>query len=160
MDDLPTDPPEPPHIPDMTTRTARRLSEVIGNSQDILLTVSSAFPLGFFPDTITIDREKVTIVNRTFFRVAEIVSIRIEDVLNVTADVGPFFGAIKIHTRFFDANKHAVKYLRRTDALRTKRILQGYVVAVQKKIDCSAFSAVQLAGLLDELGQGSPSKDM
>lgn len=139
---------------------ARRLSEAIGHSQDMLFSATTVFPFTLFPGTITVDREKVTVVNRWFFRVAEIVSIRIEDILNVTADVGPFFGALKIQTRFFDRDIHSINFLRRNDALKLKRLLQGYVIASKKEIDCDAFTADELAKLLDEIGQGHPSKDM
>ncbi len=140
--------------------SARRLAEAIGNSRDMLFLASTVFPFTLFPDTVTVDREKVTVVNRTFFRTAEIVSIRISDVLNVTADVGPFFGSVKIQTKFFDSDNHAITFLRREDALRLKRLLQGYVIASQKEIDCDSFTAPELARLLDEIGQGHPKKDM
>lgn len=142
------------------SRRARRLSEAIGHSQDTIFSATTVFPFNLFPDTVTVDREKVTIVNRTFFRTAEIVSLRIDDVLNIMADVGPFFGAVKIQTRFFDAASYSIKFLRRQDALKLKRILQGYVIASQKGLDCDAFTAEELETLLDEIGQGNPSKDM
>lgn len=81
-------------------------------------------------------------------------SIRIEDILNVTVDVGPFFGSLKIFTRFFNANKpYMVSFLRRDDALRIKRILQGYIIALQKNIDCSTLPTKELADMLHELGK-------
>lgn len=141
--------------------TARRLKEIIGNSQETLMTATTVFPFTLFPDTVIIDREKISIAHRFFFRVAEVVSMRIEDILNVTADVGPIFGSVSMLTRFFDPDKpYTVNYLWRGDALRLKRILQGYVIAIQKSIDTSALSAKELATLLDEFGQGNPSKDM
>ena len=157
MDNRPTnDPPGQQQLHDITTRTARKLSEVIGNSQDVLFSANTVFPFVLFPDTVTVDREKVTVAHRTFFRVAEIVSVPIEDVLNVTADVGPFFGSIVIQTRFFD-NHANINFLKRHDALKLKRVLQGYVVATKKSIDCSTFSASQLAEILDNLGKGHPT---
>ena len=141
--------------------TAQQLRELIGNSQETLMKATTVFPFTLFPDTVIIDREKISIANRFFFRVAEVVSMRIEDVLNITADVGPIFGSISILTRFFDPDKpYTVNYLRRGDALRLKRILQGYVIAIQKGIDTGALSAKELAMLLDEFGQGNPEKDM
>lgn len=145
----------------ITGRNSRKISEAIGHSQDILYIASTVFPFTLFPDTVAVDREKVTVVNRTFFRTAEIVSIRIHDVLNVTADVGPFFGAVRIQTRFFESDIHHIKFLRREDALRLKRLLQGYVIAAQKEIDCDSFTAEELTKLLNEIGQGHPTyKDM
>src|SRR5476651_308569 len=86
-------------------KTEGELTQVIGNAHDILIRVTTMFPFTIFPDTITIDRTKLTITHREFFKSAEVLSIGIEDILNVAATVGPFFGSVKIHTRFFDPDK-------------------------------------------------------
>src|SRR5688572_4826046 len=131
---------EPPDSPNSQTqqvsRRARRLSEAIGHSKDTIFKATTVFPFNLFPNTIVIDREKVTIINRIFFKVSEVVSLRIHDVLNVMADVGPFFGSIRIQTRYFDQSGYSITYLKRRDALKLNRILQGYVIALQKGIDC------------------------
>ena len=140
-------------------KTANELIDTIGGSQDVLIRVTTAFPFALFPDTITIDRTKLTITHRDFFRLGESLSINIEDILNVTAGVGPLFGTIKLSTRFFDALKpYVVRHLTRGDTLRIKRILQGYIIAKQKKVDSSALSTRELAKLLDELGKVAPAE--
>jgi hypothetical protein len=96
-----------------------------------------------------------------FFRVAESMSIRIADILNVTADVGPIFGSLKIATRFFDPQKpYAVKYLWRDDAIKLKGIVQGYIIALQNEVDCSALSPQELSKKLQDLGQGALSEEI
>ncbi len=142
-------------------RTAQKLTKAVGEAHQVLVSENTVFPFTLFPDTITVDREKVTIAHRIFFGVAEVISIRIEDILNVTADVGPFFGSLRITTRFFDTSKpYNVNFLWRGDALRIKRVLQGYVIATQKKIDCSVFSPAPLVEMLDKLGQGVPNENI
>lgn len=129
------------------------LAQTISNSHEVLFTATTSFPFTLFPDTITIDRTKLTIAHKEFFKVGEVMSIRIEDILNVTADVGPFFGSLKVYTRFFNNDKpYHINYLKRADALRIKRILQGYIIAIQKNIDCSSLPTDQLASILDDLG--------
>lgn len=135
------------------TDSAMELTQTINRSHEILIQATTVFPFTLFPDTVTLDRAKLTIAHREFFWVAEVMSIRIEDILNVTADVGPFFGSLKIFTRFFATDRpYTVSFLRRSDALRIKRILQGYIIALQKNIDCSSMPTKELAGMLDELG--------
>jgi hypothetical protein len=137
------------------------LTRAVNRSHEILFSASTAFPFTLFPDTVTVDREKLTLTKRLFFRVAESMSIRIEDILNVTADVGPFFGSVKISTRFFDPHKpYTVNYFWRQDAIRLKRIIQGYIIAIQEKIDCSALSAKELANMLNNLGHGGLSGEI
>jgi len=134
-------------------KVKRELNHAIGQSAEVLGRATTVFPFTLFPDTVTIDRSKLTITHRSFFSVAEVTSIRIEDMLNVIANVGPFFGSLKVSTRFFDSEKEPLKvnWLWREDALRLKRVIQGYIIAIQEHIDCSALSAAELALLLDRL---------
>lgn len=129
------------------------LAQTINSAHEILVRATTVFPFTLFPDTVTLDRAKFSIAHREFFWTAEVMSIRIEDILNVTADVGPFFGSLKIYTRFFNRDKpYSVSFLKRDDALRIKRILQGYVIALQKNINCSTMKTEELANMLYQLG--------
>jgi hypothetical protein len=140
-------------------KTEQKLVQAIGNSHDVLARATTVFPITLFPDTLTVDRTKLTITHRDFFNVGEVLSIRIEDVLNVTANVGPVFGSIKISTRFFDPGKpYSIDHFWRADALKIKRIVQGYLIAKQQKVDCTALSTNELAKLLDDLGKVAPEE--
>lgn len=132
------------------------LSQAIGNAHDVLFRASTVFPLTLFPDTLTIDRTKLSVTHRELWGAGEVISINIEDILNVTATVGPFFGSIRISTRFFDPDKpYELKHLWRKDALKIKRITQGYVLAKQNGVDCTVLSTPELAKILDEYGKVS-----
>jgi hypothetical protein len=122
-------------------------------SNDILYKASSVFPFNLFPDTITIDREKVSIANRVFFRVAQMHSIRIDDILSIEGNVGPFFGSIKVTSKYFVKSPRLINFLTREDARNVQWILQGYTVARQKEIDCSKIETNELIRMLMELGQ-------
>jgi hypothetical protein len=130
----------------------QELREAIIGSSQVLATATTIVPL--FPDTLTVDRAKVTVTKRQFFSTAEVMSMRIEDILNVTASVVPFFGSVKIVSRVMNEEKpYVIGPFWRDDAIRLKRVLQGYVIALQRKIDCSALSAEELAIMLDKLGE-------
>lgn len=124
-------------------------------AHDILLTATTVFPFVLFPDTITIDREKVTIANRYFFQVARITSSPIQDLQSVEANLGPFFGSVRMTSRFFFKNIRVVKFLWRDDAIKIQRLLQGYIIVRQKGIDCSDIEKEQLVTLLMDLGKGT-----
>lgn len=135
-------------------QTVGKLVKAIGDSHDVLFRAQTVFPFTLFSDTLTIDRSKITVTHRNFWGAGEILSVSIEDILNVTATVGPLFGSIKISTRFFDPNKpYAIDHFWRGDALKIKRIAEGYIIAKQKNIDCSGMSTPELAKMLDELGK-------
>lgn len=136
------------------SETRRKVKEIVGQAHEPIFKATTVFPFTLFPDTVIIDRTKLTVTHRVFFRVAEIIGIKIEDILNVTPNVGPFFGSILIHTRFFDpAKPYAVNYLKREDALKIERIMHGYSIALEKNIDCSAIETKELAKMLDRLGR-------
>lgn len=135
-------------------QTAEQLLQAVGNANDVLVRAQTVFPLALFRDTVTVDRSKVTVTQRDFFKIGEVISIRFEDILNVTAHVGPFFGSLIIATRFFNPDKpYTVDKLWRADALKIKRIVQGYLIAKQQNIDCSVLPTKELANMLDELGK-------
>jgi hypothetical protein len=132
-------------------QTRKELKEAIEGSNDVLVTATTT--LALFPDTVTVDRAKLTITRRTFLRSAEIMSMRMEDILNVTATVGPLFGTVKIVSRVLNAEKpHTIGRFWRHDAVRLKRITQGYVIALQRNIDVSTLKTPELVKMLDELG--------
>jgi hypothetical protein len=155
-----TSPPEPPdqfgHTRYDKYKAQQELAKAVGGSQEVICHAQSVFPFMMFPDDITVDREQVSIVHRNFFKMGEVSSIRIADILNVEANIGPFFGSLQISTRFFSEQKetHRINWLSRSDALRVKRILHGYLVAVKKDIDVSALSTAELSTMLDQLGRG------
>ncbi len=70
-------------------------------SHDNLFSANTVFPFILFPDTITLDREKLTIIHRPFFMMAHVTAIRIHDILNAEVDIGPFFGSLRIITRYY-----------------------------------------------------------
>lgn len=132
--------------------TRQELQAAIKGSNQVLVTARTG--LSLFPDTITVDRAKLTVTKRTFMRSAEVMSIRIEDILNVTATVDPFFGSVTVVSRVMNSEKpYTVGRFWRADALRLKRITQGYIIALQRNIDCSAISTKELIGMLNKLGK-------
>ncbi|HSX30027.1 MAG TPA: hypothetical protein VLE73_05715 [Candidatus Saccharimonadales bacterium] len=164
---MPGYPTPPLQTPDQSTEVApspaqirEQLGQALSQAQDKLYEARTVFPFTLFPDVLVIDRSQVSISHRAFWQVAEVISVRIEDILNVTANVGPFFGSIIITTRFFNDKTPAyeVHWLWREDALKAKRILQGYVIATKRKINCTALDTRQLSVLLDELGKGTPEE--
>lgn len=129
------------------------LKKIVSQSHEVLMSANTVFPVTIFPDTVTVDRTKVTITRRDFFWSSDVLSIRIEDVLNVQAAVGPLFGSLTIASRVMSTVDHfQIKHLWRNDAIRLKQIIQGYVIAQHNKIDTSHLNKRDLIETLLELG--------
>lgn len=130
-----------------------KLNKIMKNAHEVLVKADTVFPFTLFPDTIIVDRSKVTIIKRNFFMMAETYSIRVEDILNVSTTVGPFFGSLQIVTRVFNTDKpHYVNFLRRDDAVKIKHLIHGYVIAVHNDIDCDSLDKNELLTMLTKLG--------
>ena len=132
-----------------------KLVDVAVGSHDVLFRAKTVFPFTLFPDTISMDRQQLTIVHRPFFMTAKAISVQIDDVLNVESDVGPFFGSVHIFSKFFTNDIKSVNFLSRGSALKIQRMIQGYMIAHHRKIDCSTIEKNQLIVLLNDLGQGA-----
>ena len=132
----------------------KELLGVTASSHEILLKVKGVFPFDFFPDTVVVDREKLTIAQRFFFFTAKIISVPIRDILSVEVDVGPLLGSLKLTSRYFFTNPQSIRFLWRAQAIKLQRLLQGYIIANEREIDCSSISKSHLEKLLLDLGQG------
>ena len=135
-------------------RQTKKLVSITTESHDILFKADTVFPFTLFPDTVTLDREKLTFVSRFFFKMAKITSIPVRDILSVEADIGPFFGSVHTASRFFITNPYSINWLWRKNAVRLQRLLQGYIIAHEQEIDCSSIEKGRLVALLNDLGKG------
>jgi hypothetical protein len=134
-------------------KSPENLDAIIKQSHEILAEANTVFPVTLFPDTVYVDRTKVTIVKRDFFWSSETISFRIEDVLNVSATLGPLFGSLTIASRVMSTIDHfQIRHLWRKDAIHLKHIIQGYVIAQHNKIDVAHLSKEDLIKTLKELG--------
>lgn len=137
-----------------TSKDTQRLQAVVRESHTILAKAHAVFPLQLFPDHVNIDCHKLTIVHRQFLGVEQTVSVPIENIKNIEADFGPFFGSITVTSDYFTNNTQTVNNLWRDDAKTIQRLVQGAVVAQREEIDLNKIDAKQLRALLIDLGSG------
>lgn len=133
-----------------------QLKNDVKKSHEVLARSRSIWPFALFPDDIILDRTKVTIVKRDFFWSSNVLSVRIEDVLNVAVGTGPFFGTLSIAIRIMNSTDHySITFLPKSEAIHLKHIVQGYVIAQHNKIDTSHLNKQELIDTLCELGTDS-----
>lgn len=128
----------------------RKSHQLLASAQTVIL------PINLFPDSVTVDRTKVTITKRTFFWTSSVISIRIEDVLNVACSTGPIFGSLTVSSRVMNSTDHyEIDFLWRKDAIYLKQLIQGYVIAQHNQIETSHLNRRELVRTLLELGNDS-----
>lgn len=133
---------------------AKEMAELIDTAHEVLLEVSSVFPFMMFPDSLRVDRQKVVIIHRKFFGVAEIINIQVHELQAIEVDIGPFFGSVSITTQQYSNTISKVTMLSRDDAIRAQALLEGFVIANRKKLDYSNIPKDELVNMLEALGRG------
>ncbi len=136
--------------------SAANLKKIVKQSHEVLASANTVFPITLFPDTVYLDRTKVTIIRRNFFWSSDVMSIRIEDILNVSASVGPLFGSLTVASRVMSTVDHfRIDYFWRNEAIHLKHIIQGYVIAQHNNLDTAHLRKDELVKTLEELGNDS-----
>jgi len=129
-----------------------QLDKMVEKSHWVLLSIKSVFPFDFFPDEITIDPTKINIVIKNFWGSGSVHSIYIKDIADIKIESTPFFATLKIVDRAFVENKIQINFLRREDARRARRIIQGLVVANRDNLNLAGMEINNLAEKIEQLG--------
>ena len=126
------------------------LKRKVKKSHEVLV---AAQTIALFPDEVVVDRTKVTIIKRHSFWSTDVISIQIEDVLNVSARVGILFGSLSIASRVMNTTDHFdVHLLWRREAVELKHIIQGYAIAKHSGVDVGDLPRDEMIETLRELG--------
>lgn len=132
------------------------LNRAVWDSNEVLVTADTTSKL--HKSTLTLNRAKLFAEKRSALGAIDDMSVRIEDVLNINATLGPISGTITIATKFNTPGApYTIGPFHRKDALRLKRIVQGYVIALQRKIDLNLVPTKELVTRLYELGEDDPN---
>lgn len=137
-----------------------KLQDIVEKAQTILIKSSAVFPFDLFPDTITIDRKKLTVVHRHFFNAKQTACVQHSDIKNIQAVVGPLFGSLTVTSDHFINNIQTIKFLPKRDVLAIQQLVQGFIIANHEDIDMSEIENSKLVELLDTLGRGEAGENV
>lgn len=137
-------------------RDVENLKHIVKKSHEVLASARTVFPVTLFPDSIIVDRTKVSIIKRDFFWTSNTISFQIEDVLNVSCGTGPLFGSLTIASRVMSTIDHfQINFLWRNDAIFFKHLIQGHIIAKNNKLETDKLSRKEMIETLCELGMDS-----
>jgi len=147
---------QPSPQPDQREHSEQSLKKAIEDSNEILVTASTVGPIN--KNSLTLSRTKLYGEERLGIKNVAVMSVLVEDILNINGEVGPVSGFIDIATKFTSPGMpYRIGPFHRKDVLKLKRTIQGYIIALQKKIDLSPIPTAELASLLYELGEDDSS---
>ena len=134
-------------------RTENTLSNITRNSEITLLKIKTVFPFTLFPDTIIIYLYKLNIIKQDFFLTKRVNSINHEDIFNIKVESGPIFATLRIISRFFSGKPIVITYLKKSEALLAKRLINGLVIARRKGVSLRGIEIGELLKNLEQLGK-------
>ncbi|EKD85756.1 MAG: hypothetical protein ACD_37C00633G0004 [uncultured bacterium] len=123
-------------------------------SDSILFQATTVFPFTFFPDSIIIDKTKVTIIERLFFFHQNTTSYAIEDILNVEVGSGLLFSILTCLTRYDNKKAFSLRYLKNGDAIFAKKLLQGLIIAKREGVHIEELSKEEIMTHGEVIGKG------
>lgn len=133
-----------------------KFNKLIARASKVLYKINTVFPFDFFPTIITIDPEKVTLKIKNFFNSSEIRSIHIKNISHIFVDTGPFFATLNIIDQSVledNVGKVQIPYIKKEEALRARRIIQGLIVANKEGVDLFKLTDNDLDKKLEEIGR-------
>lgn len=130
----------------------RKLKELVNSAYQPLYRLSSVFPFDFFPDHITIELSQINIVINQFLSDRR-QSIAYEDIYDVYVDNSLFFSTIKILDKHFRDNELKINFLKKEEATKARRIIQGLVIAHKEKIDLTNMNQEEVIKKIEDLGK-------
>lgn len=139
---------------DTRKKAISKLQGVVEKAQNVLIKSTAVFPFDLFPDSITIDRQKLTVVHRSFFNVKQTVSVQHSDIKNIQADIGPFFGSLTVTSEHFINNIQTIRFLPKEEVLSIQQLVQGFIIANNEGVEMSDIDDEKLVSLLNQLGRG------
>lgn len=158
------EPPDPIEIGTSIPEIKRKLQSLVKGSQNVLLKIYSIFPLDLVPNILTVDENKVSIIYKQLFGAETVHSVLIENITDVTVNLAPLFARLRIvdSTNYRHPQTIIINKLRRKDALRARRLIQGLIAAKSQNINLCDLNTRTLCQELERLGaarQPESSKD-
>lgn len=139
-----------------TLTEVTKLDNLVKKTNRRILSIQSVFPFDFFPDTVHIDENKVDVIHRTFFWEKQMFPILIKNINGANITTNPFFATLSIEVTGYEKNPRPIRFLKRNDAVRARRIILGLVACAKegrKGIDLSKIPLTELREKVEEIGK-------
>ena len=100
----------------------------------ILMRIHSVFPFDLFPDTITLQKDKIDIIHRPFFFTKEVFTVFINDIRTIRINSGPFFATLSFELKGMmeEQNPEPISFLRKKSAKKIRKLALNLCVSQSK----------------------------
>ena len=139
------------HIKDIES-DRRTISDMVQNSNDILMSISTIFPFKLFPTTINVEATRVTIITRQLLS-SQVHSVDIKDISSVFIDTSFIFASLTLISKTYAQKEFIIDNLRKKEAILIRRIIEGLRMFAKEDINTTNFSKKELLNKLRELSE-------
>lgn len=127
------------------------IDDLVKKSNRVIIRISSKiFPWDFFPDTIVVEESRVTFVFRQFLS-SQSHSVDIKDISNVFIESSLFLATLQVVSQTYIQNDIKIVHLKRKQAEKVRRIIEGLRTFIQNNIDTSDYEVHELISKIEEL---------
>lgn len=135
---------------------SKQLESLVDLSERELFKMSTVFPFDLFPDKVSIDLSKISIVYGNFLESETVQILPLQDVVDVIIETAPFFATLYIVDSNDPENPVKIGYLKKGEALKASRIIRGLLIAKKQNMDLLKLKGVpSLTEKLEKLGRTS-----
>ena len=142
--------------PQQDTKVAEdQVYDMARKSMEVLFQTHTVFPFDFFPDTLTINANKIDVVATAFFGSHQTTSVPLRDIANVEIQTAPFFATLIITNIRYPMHPLTLHYLKKEDATKAKNIIDGLLVAMSQGADIAKIEPKKLIHQLEQVGESA-----
>jgi hypothetical protein len=134
-------------IKDQRTKLA-----TLANHSTVIFEAQAVFPFQMFPDRIIVEKDKVTLIHRTFAW-KNVFPVLISNLNGVTVTRSFLFASLSLELTGYENNPDDIMHLRPSDAAKAKRYILGLIHAQKQGIDLSKIPIEELKDDLEEIGK-------
>lgn len=144
-----------PGIFKVDKKHSEEIDKITTMTEDRLFELSSVFPFDLFPNKIIIGQKQVMLIYRQFFFTSQVYNFLIQDILTPVVSSSVFFSTLRIELGpgGFHQNPPSIKYLKKNEALKARRMIMGLIICMKEKIDLSGLSSREIAEKTEEIGR-------
>ena len=137
----------------------RRLEEMVDRSQRVLMCIKSIFPFDFFPDVLTIDENKVTLICHEL-GYENVHGVFIENISYVTVDTDILHATLNVTDSTSERFPKilSIHHLKKEDAFKARSLIEGLIAAKKLNVDFAIFKTEELVNQLVKLGEAKEAR--
>jgi hypothetical protein len=136
-----------------TFDSSDKLDSLVAEQTHTLFTANTVFPFTLFPSTVSVDKNKVDIVQRFFFSSGGILSVLIEDIARIEVQLGVLFGTLIIKDKTLTQRQTKIPYLWKNHAIKIREIVEGLIIGEREHIDIKNVHPKELVSRLERIGR-------